>query len=129
MILKDRLTEADQEWMQPAKTINHEGPKRVRKEKQLRLATDQLSKEIVAYNSIKAIDMRANEAERKLLVKIKQRTGSPGSQLKDVTVQDCLSKSLCADDLKAIIHRGKFSGPQFQSTIPIEKAYWNRGKV
>ena len=113
-ILEDRPTGADREWMQPSKTINHDGPKRVRKEKQLRIATEQLSKDIVAYNSIKAIVSRADEAERKLVVKIKQRTGNPSSRLKDVAVQDCLNKSLCVDDLKAIIHRGKFTGPKFQ---------------
>ena len=108
-IKDEKPTGASQEWKQPAKTLNHEGQKRVRLEKRRKQASEKYSRLLVNYNSIADILAKNKSVEAEVISRT--QTGI----LSDVTVETWLSLKP-ADKLKWIIHTRKFKDCKFHAS-------------
>ena len=99
---------ADQEWKQPAKTLNHEGPKRARLEKRRKQASEKFSKELIQYNTITDV-LRKNGAVEE---EVKSMTAT--GVLTDASIETVFSLKP-ADKLRWLIHARKFKDSKFHA--------------
>ena len=107
VIKDDKPTGPNQEWKQPAKTLNHHWQKKCA-DKNLQHSSDAYNAAIVKYNTVKDILEKNASVEEEILAAINSRTGEV-AQLKQATIEDIFGLKP-ANKLKWFIHARKFTG-------------------